>query len=354
MSSVLFLAFDDSGAKEEIKTPKKEKIIPEIFIETEQYVSNEIEKEVVEEMTLDKATKHEIQRVADIYETRIVYPDYSIPLSSAQTDLLNPNQVYETPRDYSFAGLPGSILVEPVQFKFSTDEKIVAKVIVKENEGESGFMSSISSLEYKIVNEFHEFVAIMNVTNQYEEDGYMEVDISGTVGDNAPRDLMIAININLYDREVLYQTAPIQVYTSVGKVLSVKSPVYEENEVILPIVIDVNEDGFYQFSASLIDEKSGTPVTFLTHKDFVDSGKQTLNVKVHGSVLKAKNIEGPFLLKGVSLIKKAPKPGMKEKYSETTNLELKVKKIDLEKISGEKFFNENAHASLAFLRGLGS
>ena len=82
-------------------------------------------------LTVDEGMQHEMKRVADIYEQRSRYAPYSLYLSAEQTDLINPNQSYESPRAYDIDGIALSILIEPKNYRFSVGQKVEADIRIE-------------------------------------------------------------------------------------------------------------------------------------------------------------------------------------------------------------------------------
>lgn len=304
------------------------------------------------DFSFDEGVQHEMMRVADIYEYRSQYPEYSVPLSSMQTDLLYPNQNHDAPRDYTEAGLPGSVSIKPTKFRYSTEEQIEAIVTLT---GEPGFQSMITDLSFNITDVNHQPIMPMTILGDISNETSRTITLSLKAHDIfADKDINVSVVMNTYTGEQFTQTAPIKVVESIGKILGIGSIDYLENDVVVPIKVEVKESGYYQITGSLIDAESQQPVTFITAQEKIGSGRQTIDAKIHGSILKSVGKPGPYLLRGITFVRKGEKPSVKTKYGEPSSEEFDIKKFDLDRLSGAAFEDPMAQQRLAFLRSMGS
>lgn len=304
-------------------------------------------------LTVEKGMQHEMQRVADIYEQRSQYAPYSLYLSSSQTDLIHPNQSHESPRAYDINGENVSILIKPLQYRFSTGQKIEVEVQIKASaEG----LKTITSLSLDIVATRSKEKWPMSVISNIEQQGMRtimaEFDTNSALASFNEEHYAIAAQARFNNEAPVLQSAPIKIINSIASIVGLGTSRIDNNDLIIPINIEADKSGYYQVSASLFDQASNSAISFLIAKERLSSGSNTLDAKVQGLVLRDKGFSGPFRLQGITLVKKSERPGMPEEYG-TADESYAVGAIDLNDFESIPYEDPMTEQRLEFMRSIG-
>lgn len=304
-------------------------------------------------LTVDEGMQHEMKRVADIYEQRSRYAPYSLYLSAEQTDLINPNQSYESPRAYDIDGIALSILIEPKNYRFSVGQKVEADIRIESSpEG----LNEIEKIEIRLVGtktkEQWRLKQIASPDKQGTRNIQAAIDLNAELADFTEEDYSIRVEVGFNGEPPIKQSAPIKIVHSIAEITGLGSSRIEANDLIIPLNINTDKPGYYQVSASLFDIASNAAVSFLIAKERLSSGANTLEAKVQGLVLRDKGFSGPFRLQGITLVKKSERPGMLEEYGISAE-SYEVDAIDLNDFESIPYEDPMTEQRLEFMRSIG-
>lgn len=305
------------------------------------------------EVSVERGMQHEMQRVADIYEHRSQYAPYSLLLSAEQTDLINPNQSHESPRAYEVLDETISILIKPSKYRFSDAENVDVDILIQSSE--EG-LKNVTKLEVYLRSSKSQQswpLTILQATDQQGERSIQaSIDLSSELTSFSDKDYAIVISANFNGDAPIIQSAPIQVVTPVARVIGLGSNRIEDNNLIIPIHIETEQAGYYQFSSSLFDLAANSAISYLIAKQRLNSGSNTLDARVQGLVLRDRGFSGPFRLQGITLVKKSEYPGMLEQYGSAAESYV-LDGVDLEDFESIPYEDPMAEQRLEFMRSIG-
>lgn len=304
-------------------------------------------------ISVEQGMQHEMKRVADIYEQRSQYAPYSLYLSAEQSDLINPNQTHESPRAYDVDGQNISILIKPKNYRFSATEMIEVEVIIQSSvEG----LKSITQLDVDLMATNSKKRWPLKIVSRHDQLGgrriHAQLDLSSELSGFSAEDYSIAVKMSFLGEPPVIQSAPIKIVSTIAQVMGLGANRIENNDLIIPVLIDSNVSGYYQLTASLFDAASNSAISFLIAKERLSSGSNTLNARVQGLVLRDKGFSGPFRLQGITLVKKSERPGMAEEFGLAAD-SYSVDKVDLNDFESIPYEDPMTEQRLEFMRSIG-
>jgi hypothetical protein len=316
-------------------------------------VAQKLPPKPAKEVSVERGMQHEMQRVADIYEQRSQYAPYSLFLSAAQTDLINPNQSHESPRAYDVLDETISILIKPRKYRFSTAEHVEVDILITSS---VAGVKSLTKLEAYLRStkskQSWPFKILQTSDQKGERSIQASIDLSSELGSFDEKDYSVVVSASFNGDSPVMQSAPIQLVTQVAKVVGLGVNRIEDNDLIIPINIDADQAGYYQVSASLFDRATNSAVSYLIAKQRLSSGSNILDARVQGLVLRDKGFSGPFRLQGITLVKKSERPGMAEAYGMSAD-SYEVEGVNLEDFESIPYQDPMTEQRLEFMRSIG-
>lgn len=304
-------------------------------------------------ISVEQGMQHEMKRVADIYEQRSQYAPYSLYLSAEQSDLINPNQTHESPRAYDVDGQNISILIKPKNYRFSATEMIDVEVVIQSSvEG----LKSITQLDVDLMATNSKKRWPLKIVSRHDQQGdrriHAQLDLSSELSGFSAEDYSIVVKMSFLGEPPVIQSAPIKIVSTIAQVIGLGANRIENNDLIIPVLIDADVSGYYQLTASLFDAASNSAISFLIAKERLSSGSNTLNARVQGLVLRDKGFSGPFRLQGLTLVKKSERPGMAEEFGLAAD-SYSVDKVDLNDFESIPYEDPMTEQRLEFMRSIG-
>lgn len=297
-----------------------------------------------EESTPDM--NYELKRVATLYQKTTEYPDYSIPISSNK-HLLDRNKNFPVERQYDRNGNQGAISVSLDKFRYEEGDVVSAEAVVQ---GSQGFKSGIRKV-YAILDE--QTIAFESVNmgddERYYHASFSTSDLSG--------EMNFKFFVDMHNGDKLLQTVPFEVYSPIGEITGVGSTSIENNELVIPIKIKVDDSGFFRLSGNLIHKETNRPVTHLQGKKYLgSSGSNTIELKVYGKHFVDNGLEGDFLLKDLQLMQQptVPGPDNKTKWGKEREEPLIIDDINKSDFSDTPYRDPLIVERLDFLNKIGN
>ena len=316
-------------------------------------IAQKLPAKPAKEVSVERGMQHEMQRVADIYEQRSQYAPYSLFLTAQQTDLINPNQSHESPRAYEVLDETISILIKPRKYRFSTVEHVEVDILITSSVAGLKNLTKLEAYLRSTQGKQSWPLKILQTNDQQGERSIQaSIDLSSELTSFNEKDYSIVVSASFNGDSPVIQSAPIQLVTQVARVVGLGVNRIEDNDLIIPINVDVDQAGYYQVSASLFDLATNSAVSYLIAKQRLSSGSNILDARVQGLVLRDKGFSGPFRLQGITLVKKSERPGMAEAYGMAAE-SYEVGKVNLEDFESIPYQDPMTEQRLEFMRSIG-
>ena len=338
--SMVFILKTENTQSFEMKSVKnQESIKQEVTVQKEKPVKKE-EKNIEKELP---SADYELKRVAATYEAQSVYPDYSVPISGNE-HLLERNKNFPVERQYNKNNLEGAVAINMDKFRYEEGDVAEAEAVV---EGNPTFISSIKEVYGMIDEEKIEF--------SYMDGGDVNfytatIDTSDYSGEKN-----LKFYIDLHGKDKILQTIPFEVYSPIGKVTGVGSTKIEDNNLIIPVKVSLDKQGFYRISGNLYYKETQRPLTHLQGKKYIrSSGSNTIDLKVYGKHFVDNEMDGDFILKDLELRRQPTKPGpdTKTEYGEPTEEEFEIDGIDADNFTDNPYSDPLIQARVEFLNNI--
>lgn len=279
--------------------------------------------EVVEvKEQLPEALQQSFALVAQSYAAEVATPAYSRPLSSADTQLLAPNQFFA--QTIPLTG-GGSIRLEASQYRFSYPEPVQVSLISQGIELNGVQVQLLSQQSGELLAS----QALAGQDGRY--DAVLAPETASEPGQGWDGELEVRFVFDARGETQQLQTA-IEYSQPVAEITGVGSPSPVGADLVIPLQLTVKQAGFYRLRANLFSD-NGQPVAQLTATDKLSSGAQQLKLKVHKSVLAGRN--GPYWLRTFVLEQMSASPAEPTRYGKSAKPEYQVEYMSLDSLSDE-------------------
>lgn len=259
--------------------------------------------------------------VAQSYAAEVATPAYSRPLSSADTQLLAPNQFFAQTIPLTEGG---SIRLEASQYRFSYPEPVQVSLISQGIE--------LNGVQVQLLSQQNgELLASQALTGQ---DGRYDAVLTPQAPDQGQGwdgELEVRFVFDARGETQQLQTA-IEYSQPVAEITAVGSPSPVGADLVIPLQLTVKQAGFYRLRANLFSE-DGQPLAQLTATDRLSSGAEQLKLKVHKSVLAGRS--GPYWLRTFVLEQMSASPAEPTRSGKSAKPEYKVEYLSLDSLSDE-------------------
>lgn len=262
--------------------------------------------EVVRNYTSDDMGRKQLKRYIKEHEQKMKFPDYSMPLSNNDHDLLNPlefipvKRVFGEDKDFSYYAKLSSVLLfkgEAISVEFTIistnpdrDVPIVQMVqaeIVDIDKGQK-IRASFDLIQSKSVYKKKEFKKTFQPTGNYSSWGEAMT-------------LKITFQMGSFDRQVIAST--FYYADKSAEVIGIDKERVSGPHLVIPVNLKVFSKGLYKISANLFSENSGLPIAHLYGIKECKEGRDKIILKAHATVLREQKDPGPYVLKSMTVIR---------------------------------------------------
>ena len=232
------------------------------------------------------------------YLESTVYPPGTGRLTTAQDDLLHPNQRYEDFRRIidTYSENPNEVVSARLtsdHFFFTGDEIVRLKLQLKRG----SVAIPALSVEADAVREGRDGSEgnAMPIRFHRESEGLIaELDSARFADHHGP--ILVKARIE-YERGAFYDESLRFFYTPANRVPARFTGQFRDSlrngSLEVGVELDIDQPGFYRVDANLYDA-SGKPISFAAFKGNLDSGKRYVPIQFFGRVLRDANASGPY------------------------------------------------------------
>ncbi len=232
--------------------------------------------------------------VATAYAEELSYPPYSQPLNVTDFDRLNPN--HYNPQSIPVNDSGASISAALSKYRYTYPEPIVAKLsgdninnaLLKLVELDTG--STLKSEDFKYI------------------DGQWQTSISGER--DYPAQIQATAIVEV-DNKLVSLALSLKYIDSVASLDSFDTAIAKGADMVVTANLSVREKGMYRIMGNLFDDND-QPIAHVVAKQRLKKGQQSMELKVHQSVLQGQ--EPPFYLTTFNVELMSPSPGVAKKY----------------------------------------
>ena len=220
------------------------------------------------------------------------YPEYSMPISEDQEQAYLGNEFSPV----TVEALGNTLAVSLNKYRFTVGDTVEALLVKK---GPSITPESLSATMSKRGGDSEESVSFAEI-----ESGSFYAEFSTESSD--PGEYVLKIEIPL-DGELVTHVSTFEVDPLLATLKGQGTPDVSNNNLELPVELEIHDSGDYAFTASLAID--GQLTGLLSEEKTVSSGSQTITFKAHGSLIASyENMETATLIR-LGLRKLPPLPG---------------------------------------------
>lgn len=296
--------------------------------------------------------KAQLKRVADMYEYQSQFPRYSYPISANNLQQFIPNRHIPTTLPMTGLGLGDDLTLELGlnKFQFFWGETIDATITA--NLGED---TQITSAEFQLETADGKSIFTQGGSSNHVAVSSNQASATLTLSEvNAPteQDFYVIARVRCTNQSDRFEIrTPLKISHKVGEIEGVSDSYVEGSHLIIPVKVDLEDDGYYLLSANLYTD-SNEPLMNLSAKGKFSAYDDTIELKAHYSALSAKQDEGPYQLGDFELKMLPAKPGAKSGYGEVPDEDYDVQGYPFKDYDQSPYVDPNVEAKVDFLRTL--
>ncbi len=166
-------------------------------------------------------------------------------------------------------------------------------------------------------------------------------------------EMVAKLNVVVGNRD-LNTTVPFRYRVAAAQISGVQQSRPEGPELIVPLELNVFEDGYYFVRGLLVDASNGRPLIQLQAESRLATGRGTINLNAHISALQAQQSEGPYLLQNISGYRGAEVGEALDTPTSVTQQQFNVDGFPFSDYDNEEFVDELAQERLDFLNSFGA
>ncbi|BEH14423.1 hypothetical protein [Marinobacter shengliensis] len=285
----------------------------------------------------DNALGFMLASVADDYQRSARYPDYSVPLTTAQAEAYQGNRYHpvELPLEDD-----GRFIVTLDKFRFTRGEPIL---VVASLSGRQVFGDTLSATLESATKRDKADSADLPAT---EDSGYYQGTISS---DHEPGEYRLIVEARV-DGKPVRHVSSLSIEPDLGDFGGIDSPYVSGNDLVIPVRFDPDHAGYYALSAQLYNGQRA--LAQLSTEESLGSGSGTLVLKAHGSVLANQDIEGQLQLRNLQLRQMPDRPGNRTHYAFGPDEGYEFSPPDLGNLRDTPAVNTESEQRAALLRQL--
>ena len=262
--------------------------------------------------------QQQLQWLASAYADEIAIPAYSRPLTSADSQLLQPNRFIAQPVPLKH-GASASLF--PSQYRFIYPEPI-----------EIHLQLQGISVQGATLRLLHEWTGeqLAEQAMQPTQDGF-RLQLSG----KESWDGSVTAEVQLHGTtEPLLLRTGFEISAPVAQITGIDSSYGEGADMVIPVQLQAELAGHYRLKANLLDAKR-QPIAVLTARAALQAGSNTLQLRAHRSVLP--DTDQHFWLTTFQLERLSPAPGEPARYGDAAEPEYRLEPFSLHQLSNEPY-----------------
>jgi hypothetical protein len=273
---------------------------------------------------MDQYQQEELQQsfslLSQAYAAELSYPSYSRPLTSADHQLLNPNQ-------FDAVALPleggaSASLVLP-KYRFTYPEAVVFKLVMAGLSAQQVKAELREQLSGKVL-------AQADLTADAEETEWPH-QFDATENWDGALELVVQFEAQGKTQQLqtgLHYSYPVATITGIGSSSS------RGADLVIPVELEVKKAGMYRLRANLFTE-SKQPLAVLTAEEQLTEGSAKLELRAFKQVLQQQ--AGPYWLGTFVLELRSAMPGEATRYGDSKESGFIVDAINFGQLSDEPF-----------------
>ncbi len=241
-----------------------------------------------------------LAKVAEEYARSVRYPPWSVPLTEAQARAYRGNH-------YEPVALPlehgGQFIVTLDKFRFTRGEDILVVASLQ------GPQVVGDSLQATLERPESRDPVTSTTLERDSQTGYYEGSLSS---DEEPGEYRLIVEAAIDGKPVRHASS-LTIEPYLGDFEGLEDTYISNNNLIIPVIFSPQTSGFYGLSAQLYNGQQ--PVAQLQSEKRLDRTSDTISLKVHGTLLAGKSLNGKLQLRNIQIRQLPARPGDRTHYA---------------------------------------
>lgn len=166
-------------------------------------------------------------------------------------------------------------------------------------------------------------------------------------------EMLVTLHVIVGERS-LTTTVAFKVATASAQITGTQAVQPQGANLVIPVQVNVFQDGYYFLTAILQDSLSGKPLIQLQAEQRLSQGNGVIQLKAHISALKQQGSEGPYVLRSMTLNRGAEENESFDVPGSTTHPQFSIKGFPFSSYQNEAHTDELEQERLEFLRNAGA
>lgn len=302
-------------------------------------------EEAVDPEPVVNPMREQLQEVASAYREASRFPDYSIPLTGQDWQLLNPRPF--VPRSSSVEGEPDlSVSIELPQYIIDMAQPVPVRVVAQSASVRVAGVSVMLKGTGGGASGAVPLLAANGSSNVQIFEGVLSASDLAAAG---PGEAAVMAQLSLPAGKSASVAAMVQIYASAADLLYLGDAFVDGPHLVIPAHFRVNNPGYYRVQANLYDAASGAPVSHLNSTFTLSESDNTGLLKVHAVTLREMQAAGPYLLKDFNIVRSPARPGEQTGFGSSAQASFQIQGFSLDRYSDDPYINEAAIQRQNFL-----
>lgn len=286
----------------------------------------------------------EFHRVADIYQQMAKFPPYSVPITPQSVKQFHYNQYFPVtiPLDTPDGHVQIKVLLQ--QLHFQKGDSIVGVASISGSASNNASLDSVSILSDKNAVLYSSSLSASDKGNGYA----IVIDPPAGSTSDWPSNLLLRVSGSAGNHSIA-AVAPFFYDDPIGKVSDVGDASIDGPNLVIPVTLDLEGDGYYAVSGDLYST-DGQPLVHLETKAQLSKFDDNTTLKAHRAALQETGNAGPYVLKDLMIRKLPDKPGDRTLFGPTNPKKFPVQGFPFNQYSQQPWTDPMTKARLEFLR----
>ena len=302
----------------------------------------------------NEALKAQIQQVADIYAENIKYPVTSQPI-------YNPDDVREyKPFEQSEVDLPfpeDDSDENPIRISAATDRFLYFQgdtilIRVKVSGAPSGVVVQVNGV-FSSSNGDIPTKPVFETNNQDQTEFTASFDTRLAPSNRLTPEMLVKLSVVVGNRD-LSTSVPFRYTIASAQVVGVQQARPEGAELVIPLLLNVFQAGYYFVNGVLEEAGSGRPLIQLQAESRLPQGSGVINLKAHIAALKRQGSQGPYILRNIQAYRGAGVGESLDVPASSLQSQFTINGFPFSAYEDKAFVDELAKERLEYLRKLGA
>ena len=166
------------------------------------------------------------------------------------------------------------------------------------------------------------------------------------------QEMLVKLNVSVGDRK-LFTTVAFSYSIASAQIVAVQTVRVEGPNLVIPLQLNVFQNGYYFVNGVLEDAESGRPLIRLQSEQRLQQGNAIINLNAHIAALQAQGSEGPYVLRSLTSYRGAEVGERFDAPASSSQSRFVIQGFPFSSFENEEYVDEQGQERLEFLQNLG-